>query len=209
MASATALFSQELTAPPTASNTQVAAPAATGASSNAAPAGARRGRGGRRGAPDLGPVPEIHAAVPNTLPGLLGKPIKWVSTGILVAPQNDATHFLYSIKDPTIFRYNGKWEIYATANMVSGPAAAALLNPGTNQPGTGPRRGGGGDVQHDSRQLCGLEGRPQRQAFLHGCQTGLRRLQVRAGNFLLLSAKEVVLHLPDPAAGLLHHRYSR
>ena len=92
--------------------------------------------------PNLGPVPEIHAPVPDTLPGLLGKPIKWVSTGILVAPQNDATHFLYSVKDPTIFRYNGKWEVYATAYMVSGPAAAALENPGTNQPAQ--RRGGRG-----------------------------------------------------------------
>jgi hypothetical protein len=40
--------------------------------------------------------------------------LKWKSTGILVAPQNDATHFLYSVKDPTIFRYKNKWEVYAT-----------------------------------------------------------------------------------------------
>jgi hypothetical protein len=137
------LFAQDSPAPTTPSpGAQVAPPAATAASSNAAPAGARRG--GRRGGPDLGPLPEIHAPIPNTLPGLLGKPIKWVSTGILVAPQNDATHFLYSIKDPTIFRYKDKWEIYATAYMVSGPAAAALLNPSTNQPATGRGRGGGG-----------------------------------------------------------------
>ncbi len=110
---------------------------------SAAPLFAQGGPGQRRG-PDLGPIPEIHAPVTNTLPGLLGKPIKWVSTGILVAPQNDADHFLYSVKDPTIFRYHGKWEIYATAYMVSGPAAAALQNPGTNQPSAGYRRGGGG-----------------------------------------------------------------
>ena len=96
------------------------------------------------GRPNLGPVPEIHAPVPNTLPGLLGQPIKWKSTGVLVAPQNDATHFLYSVKDPTIFRYHNKWEVYATAYMVSGPAAAALENPGTNQPAPVQRRGGGG-----------------------------------------------------------------
>ena len=71
-----------------------------GPSSNAAPAEARRGQ---RPAPDLGPAPEILAPVPNTLPGLLGKPLKWKSTDILVAPQNDATHFLYSVKDPAIF----------------------------------------------------------------------------------------------------------
>jgi hypothetical protein len=143
VASAAALYAQDSPAPATPStNAQVAAPAApAAAASNAAPAGARSG--GQRGGPDLGPVPEIHAAVPNTLPGLLGKPLKWKSTGILVAPQNDATHFLYSVKDPTIFRYNDKWEVYATANMVSGPAAAALLNPGTNQPSAGQRRGGG------------------------------------------------------------------
>jgi Glycosyl hydrolase family 62 len=105
------------------------------------PAGARRG--GRRGGPDLGPLPEIHAPVPNTLPGLLGKPIKWKSTGVLVAPQNDASHFLYSVKDPTIFRYQDKWEVYATAYMVSGPAAAALLNPGTDEPSAGRGRGRG------------------------------------------------------------------
>src|SRR5476651_792900 len=128
VASAAPLFAQHSSAPP---NPPATTPIAT-PSAPAAPAGGRRG--GRRGGPDLGAVPEIHEPVPNTLPGLLGKPIKWVSTGILVAPQNDATHFLYSIKDPTIFRFNNKWEIYATANMVSGPAAAALQNPGTNQP---------------------------------------------------------------------------
>jgi len=142
VASAATLLAQDSPAPATPStNAHIAAPAAPAAGSNAAPAGARRG--GPRGGPDLGPVPEIHAAVPNTLPGLLGKPIKWKSTDILVAPQNDATHFLYSVKDPTIFRYNNKWEVYATAYMVSGPAAEALLNSNTNQPGAGQRRGGG------------------------------------------------------------------
>lgn len=126
------------TASPSAATPAIAAPAA----SNAVPAAARRG--GRPAGPDLGPLPEIHAPVPNTLPGLLGKPIKWKSTGVLLAPQNDPTHFLYSVKDPTIFRYKDKWEVYATAFMVSGPAAAALVNPSTNPPATGPRRGGGG-----------------------------------------------------------------
>ncbi|HHY85982.1 MAG TPA: hypothetical protein GYA07_10710 [Verrucomicrobia bacterium] len=113
------------------------APAAT---SNAAPAGARRG--GQRRGPDLGPLPEIHAPVPNTLPGLLGKPLKWKSTGVLVAPQNDPSHYLYSVKDPTVFRYKDKWHIYATAFMVSGPAAAALQNPDAGA-AAGARRGGG------------------------------------------------------------------
>jgi len=119
------------------------APSATATATNAAgtnaPGGGFRGGRGRRTV-DLGPAPEIHAPVPNTLPGLLGKPLKWKSTGILVAPQNDATHYLYSVKDPTIFRYHDRWEVYATANMVSGPAAEALQNPGTNQ---SPRRANG------------------------------------------------------------------
>ena len=141
VALATPLFAQDSPTPAAlATNAQAAAPAAAGASSNAAPAGARRGP---RPAPNLGPIPEIHAPVPNPLPGLLGKPLQWQSTDVLVAPQNDATHFLYSIKDPAIFRYNNQWEVYATAYMVSGPAAAALLNPGTNPPSASPRRGGG------------------------------------------------------------------
>ena len=112
------------------------------AQDSSSPEGARRG--GRSGAPDFGPLPEIHAPVSNTLPGLLGKPIKWKSTGVLVAPHNDTDHFLYSVKDPTIFRYHNQWEVYATAYMVSGPAAAALENPDTNQPAGGQRRRGRG-----------------------------------------------------------------
>jgi Glycosyl hydrolase family 62 len=146
LVSAAPLFAQDAQAPST--NAQAAAPAATGNSSNAAPADAPRV--GRRAAPDLGPVPEVHAPVPNTLPGLLGKPLKWESSGILVAPQNDQTHFLWSVKDPTIFRYKDKWQVYATAYLVSGPAAAAFLNPSTNEPATGPRRGGGWSMIHTS-----------------------------------------------------------
>jgi len=119
---------------PQAADATTAAPAAP-----AAPA-----RGGRRPNPDLGPPPEIHAPVPNTLPGLLGKPLKWKSTGVLVAPQNDPTHFLDSVKDPTIFRYRDKWHVYATAFMVSGPAAAELSNADANQPAQGQQRGGRG-----------------------------------------------------------------
>jgi hypothetical protein len=112
-------------------------PAATGRRGGGG-GGTGRGRG-----PDLGPLPEIQAAVPNTLPGLLGKPIKWKSTGPLVVPQNDATHFLFSIKDPTISFIDGKWEIYATANMIMGPQAAAA-----SQPGGRPSRGGTWNMIH-------------------------------------------------------------
>jgi hypothetical protein len=88
--------------------------------------------------------PALKAPVPNTLPGLLGKPIKWVSTAPLVVPQNDATHFLFSIKDPTIAFIDGKWEVYATANMIMGPQAAAASQPG------GARRGGTFNMIHTS-----------------------------------------------------------
>lgn len=118
--------------------------AATGTAPATTPAAGRRGGAGRgRGAPDLGPQPEIHAAVPNTLPGLLGKPLKWKSTAALVVPQNDATHFLFSIKDPTIAFIDNRWEIYATANMIMGPQAAAA-----SQPGARPARGGTFNMVH-------------------------------------------------------------
>jgi len=132
-----------------AAETAIQVPPVSGATpavvSNAAPAEAGRGR---RANPDLGPLPDIHAPVPNTLPGLLGKPLKWKSTGALVSPQNDPTHFLYSVKDPTIFRYKDKWQVYATAFMVSGPAAAELLNAGTNQPASGTGGRGGWSMVH-------------------------------------------------------------
>src|SRR3569833_4091147 len=137
MATAAPLFAQDSPASATSTTNSPAAVSST----NAVRTGGFRGQ--RRRTVDLGPVPEVHAPVPNTLPGLLGKPLKWKSSGILVAPQNDSTHILYSIKDPTIFRYHDRWEVYATANMVSGPGAAALLNPGTNEPAPSPRRGGG------------------------------------------------------------------
>jgi hypothetical protein len=118
-------------------NASATAPAANAAS-------ARAGRREERGGPNLGPFPEIHAPVPNTLPGLLGKPLKWKSTGVLISPQNDPTHFLYSVKDPSVFRHQDRWHIYATAFMVSGPAAAAFLNPGSSPSPAGERRGGPG-----------------------------------------------------------------
>jgi hypothetical protein len=118
-----------------------AAPAVNATPPAGAPAGAPAAAGGaRRGARppvDLGPLPDIHDPVPNTLPGLLGKPIKWKSTGPLVVPQNDDTHFLFSIKDPTVAFIDGKWEVYATANMIMGPQAAALNQPGAERPARG------------------------------------------------------------------------
>lgn len=96
--------------------------------------------GPNRGPPpavDFGPLPEIHAPVPNTLPGRLGKPLKWVSTGPLVVPRHDSTHFLFSIKDPTVAHVDGMWQVYATANMIMGPQAAELGKPGAQRPARG------------------------------------------------------------------------
>jgi enterochelin esterase-like enzyme len=146
------------TATPTAGPAPVALAAAPGA-----PAEARRG--GPRGGPDLGPLPEIHAPVPNSLPGLLGKPLKWKSTGVLVGPKNDPTHFLYSVKDPTVFRYKEKWHVYATAFMVSGPAAAALVNPDPNPPATGAGRDARGGWNMVYLSFANWEDAPNAELF--------------------------------------------
>jgi hypothetical protein len=105
---------QPATPPP--ATTPAATPSATPAASPPAAGGARRGP---PPPVDLGPLPDVHAPVANTLPGLLGKPLKWISTAPLVVPVNDATHTLQSIKDPTIAFIDGKWEIYATAHLTS------------------------------------------------------------------------------------------
>ena len=100
---------------------------APGTSAATPPATSTAARGNRPPPADLGPAPEIHAPIPNTLPGLLGKPLKWKSTAPLVVPVNDETHTLQSIKDPTIARIDGKWEIYATAHMTS-PRSSNTFN---------------------------------------------------------------------------------
>ena len=46
--------------------------------------------------------------------------LKWQSSGILVSPKPDAKHSnVYSVKDPTIQRYNGEWLVYATVYIGS------------------------------------------------------------------------------------------
>ena len=133
-------------APGSAPATGAATASAPATGPAAAPAGGRRGggaRGGAGGARGGGAPVHMNAAIPNALPGLLGKPIKWKSTAPLVLPVSDATHFLFSVKDPTISFIDGKWEIYATANMIMGPQAAAA-----SQPGNRPTRGGTWNMIH-------------------------------------------------------------
>jgi hypothetical protein len=146
LGAATAAFTASLYGAPAApaaraANVQAAAaaPAVPAAPPATAPGARRGGRG--RPSPNLGPVPEIHAPVPNTLPGLLGKGLKWKSTGPLISPVSDSSHYLHSIKDPTLFFHDNRWEVYATAHMINGPAAAALLNPPAGQPAGGGRGG--------------------------------------------------------------------
>lgn len=152
----------EVADPSTATRTADSAPAALAAAPDAPPK-TRQGR--PRGGPDLGPLPEIHAPVPNTLPGLLGKPLKWKSTGVLVSPRHDPSHFLYSVKDPTVFQYQDKWHVYATAFMVSGPGAAALLNPDADQPAAGPAQNGRGGWSMVYLNFADWEDAPHAELF--------------------------------------------
>ncbi len=122
-ASAATLFAASPAAP-AAAGAAGAAPATDTAPATTTAPGRRggAGRGAGRGAPGGGrgaQGPALKAPVPNTLPGLLGKPLKWKSTAPLVLPVSDATHKLQSVKDPTISFIDGKWEIYATAHMDS------------------------------------------------------------------------------------------
>ncbi len=38
----------------------------------------------------------------------------WTSSGVLLAPQNDAIHNLAAIKDPSVVYYNGKWQVFVS-----------------------------------------------------------------------------------------------
>jgi hypothetical protein len=90
------------------------------------------------------PLPEILPSVSNRLPGLLGGPIRWLSSAALVAPRNDSNHFLFSVKDPTVFRYENRWHVYATAYLVNGPIEKVDLDIelSTNREKLTGRRGG-------------------------------------------------------------------
>lgn len=44
----------------------------------------------------------------------------WSSSGPLTAPKPDAAHPIVSIKDPTVFRYENRWYVYATTANTSG-----------------------------------------------------------------------------------------
>lgn len=49
----------------------------------------------------------------------IATPLKWTSSGVLVAPVSDDSHTIVSVKDPTVVQYNGLWHIYATVFSTS------------------------------------------------------------------------------------------
>ena len=44
----------------------------------------------------------------------------WSSSGAVLAPKSDATHNLVSIKDPSIVRFNDKWQVFTSTVDVNG-----------------------------------------------------------------------------------------
>jgi endo-1,4-beta-xylanase len=45
---------------------------------------------------------------------------RWSSSGVLIAPQSDATHTIAGIKDPSVVFFNGKWHVFASAANAAG-----------------------------------------------------------------------------------------
>jgi hypothetical protein len=71
-----------------------------------------------------GPATETRAVstAPATVPAEAPKlpfatPLKWKSSGVLVAPKPDQRHPAVSVKDPTVVFFGDKWHIYATTAM--------------------------------------------------------------------------------------------
>jgi hypothetical protein len=51
----------------------------------------------------------------------------WQSTSVLLSPQSDATHDLVSIKDPSIVRFNDKWQVFVSTVTTGGGYSMAYL----------------------------------------------------------------------------------
>ncbi|TQE33959.1 glycosyl hydrolase family 62 [Streptomyces ipomoeae] len=52
--------------------------------------------------------------------GPLPGSFSWSSTAPLISPKPDATHPIVSIKDPSVFRYDNRWHVYATTADTTG-----------------------------------------------------------------------------------------
>ncbi len=50
----------------------------------------------------------------------LAESIQWKGTGPLISPVSDATHSLVAVKDPTIVRFNDRWQVYASSVSATG-----------------------------------------------------------------------------------------
>lgn len=58
-----------------------------------------------------GGAPPIDTGLPQSF--------RWTSTGPLIAPKQDATHPIVSVKDPTIVNVDGRWHVFATTANTS------------------------------------------------------------------------------------------
>ncbi|KAJ3028694.1 hypothetical protein HDV00_010091, partial [Rhizophlyctis rosea] len=65
--------------------------------------------------PPTPPHPVVKSKLPTNF--------NWTATEPLIFPQNDTTHTMVSIKDPSIIHWNGKYHIYATGAYSSGANA--------------------------------------------------------------------------------------
>src|SRR5262245_26759445 len=72
--------------------------------------------------PTVAPTPVVSSKPPFTTP------LRWKSTGVLVAPVSDETHNLVSVKDPTIVRFNDLWHIFATTANTQGNWSMVYLS---------------------------------------------------------------------------------
>jgi hypothetical protein len=55
-------------------------------------------------------------------------PLRWKSSGVLVSPIADDKHKIVSVKDPSVFFFNGRWHIYATTCDTRGAWSMVYLN---------------------------------------------------------------------------------
>ena len=112
--------------------------------------------------------------------GTLPTTIRWSSSGVLAGPKPDSAHpDIAAIKDYTVVRHNGAWQVYATTASPSQ----------------------GWNLVHFS-----FADWPQANAATHtylDCDTDRARLSRGAAYLLLRAARPLVHGLPDRAAYLL------
>jgi endo-1,4-beta-xylanase len=61
-------------------------------------------------------------------PSLLSGSFTWTSSGPLISPKPDAAHPIVSVKDPTVFWYKNRWNVYATTANTSGQWSLAYTS---------------------------------------------------------------------------------